>query len=309
VVDRGTVNADRAARYRMMVSARKECRRCEGLVNGSAIRDGEFDSDQIGPWTRWLGDLHARILIIGQDWGARRTFERQEGRDVPTGFVNRMVRELLESVGVQVPEVCLTSSPHGVFLTNAVLCFKDGGDQAPVQTEWFQACGGSFLRPQIELINPRVVVCLGERAYAAVLSAYQLPAYASFLAAVEGPGVQLPGGPIAFAVYHPSQRSMNMNRNREAQFKDWRRIAAVLERPESSADGPAALCECGCGERAENGGFRMGHDQNLRIALEARVGGILALRAVVHAVEAYASGRSDLEELGRVVRSTFWGRD
>ena len=98
-----------------------------------------------------------------------------------------------------------------------------------------------------------------------------------------------------------------MNRNREAQFNDWQRIAAELDRPQSSAEGPAAHCECGCGERAESGGFRMGHDQKLRIALEARVGGILCLRDVIHSVEAYASGQSDLEELGRVVRSTFWG--
>jgi hypothetical protein len=79
-------------------------------------------------------------------------------------------------------------------------------------------------------------------------------------------------------------------------------------------DGPqskvsAGLCECGCGEEAQSGGFRTGHDQKLRIDLEARVGGILALRELIQAIEAYASGRSDLEELGRAVRGTYWEKE
>jgi len=218
-----------------------------------------------------------------------------------------MLRELLDSIGVQVPDVCVTSEPHGVFLTNAVLCFKDGGDQASVRPGWFEVCGRQFLRPQIELISPRVVVCLGQGAYEAVMSAYELQPYSTFRDAVDGPGVPLPGGPIAFAVYHCSQASLNMNRDREAQLKDWQRIEAVLHRSPSSVT-PATLCECGCREPAQKGGFRMGHDQRLRVALEARVGGILALRDVIQAVEAYASGGSNLEELGRVVRSTFWAK-
>lgn len=244
---------DRATRYDTMVKERKACRLCEcegrkagrlceceglckGLVNASVLRDGEFDSDQIGPWTRWLGDLHARILVVGQDWGGRGSFERLEGRDVATGFADRMLRELLRSVGIQVPDVCVTSDPHGVFLTNAVLCFKDGGDQAPVRSACFKACGPQFLRPQIELINPKVVVGLGEQAYRAVLSAYALRVPPRWCDAVEGPGVPLDGGPIAFAVYHCSARGQRY-RNWEAQLRDWQRIAAALtDAPEGRHD-------------------------------------------------------------------------
>jgi DNA polymerase len=196
-------------------------------VNAANLRDGEFDSDHIGPWTRWLGDLRARVLVVGQDWGAQRTLANQNGRDVATGYTNRMLRALLASVGIQVPDVCVTSVPYGVFLTNAVLCFKDGGDQAPVRGEWFDTCGSRFLRPQIDLIRPRVVVGLGERAYRTILSAYGRRAPATWRTAVDGPGVPLDGGPIAFAVYHCSKRGQ-MYRNRDAQLKDWQRIAAAL---------------------------------------------------------------------------------
>ena len=214
-----------------MVSARKACRQCEGLVNASALQGGAFDSAEIGPWTRWLGDLQARLMIVGQDWGDQRAFETQKGLDTARSATNVILRELLASIGVQVPEVGVGSGPAGVFLTNAVLCFKDHGCQGPVRPEWFEACGSRFLRPQIEIVNPRVVVCLGERAYRAVLAAYELPMYRRWRAEVEGPGLTLPGGPRAVPVYHCGRRILNTDRKRDEQFRDWQRIAAVLTRP------------------------------------------------------------------------------
>jgi hypothetical protein len=70
-----------------------------------------------------------------------------------------------------------------------------------------------------------------------------------------------------------------------------------------------SLCECGCGEASPGGVFRPGHDQKLRVVLESRVGGLLALRSLVDAVESYALGRSTGEELTREVRALFGGRD
>lgn len=218
---------DRATRYQKLVLDRKACRQCAGLVNGSMLRAGDFDSAEIGPWTRWLGDLGARVLVVGQDWGDQRAFEKLEGVNDPSA-TNRMLRKLLASVGVQVPDIGMAAGPSGVFLTNAVLCFKDQGCQGPVRPEWFRECGTRFLRPQIELIEPRVVICVGERAFAAVLSAYGLPAYTSWRTAVEGPGVLLARGPVAFAVYHCGRRILNTHRNEKAQLKDWRRVAAAL---------------------------------------------------------------------------------
>lgn len=224
----GPMVGDRTATYRRMVTARRICRECAGLTNGSVIGAGKFDSAEIGPWTRWLGDLSARVLVVGQDWGDQRAFTKQEGRNDPSA-TNTMLRSLLASVGVPVPDVDQSGRSSGVFLTNAVLCFKDNGCQGPVRAEWFQNCGPRFLRPQIELINPRVIICLGERAYTAMLSAYRLPKHNKWRAVVEGPGVHLAGGPIAFGVYHCGRRILNTHRDEAAQFRDWQRIARALQ--------------------------------------------------------------------------------
>ena len=53
-----------------------------------------------------------------------------------------------------------------------MLCLKEGGLQGSVERQWFENCGSHFLRRQIEIIAPRVVVALGQMAYEAVLRTY-----------------------------------------------------------------------------------------------------------------------------------------
>lgn len=64
-------------------------------------------------------------------------------------------------------------------------------------------------------------------------------------------------------------------------------------------------CECGCGDDAKSGLFRPGHDQRLRADLERRVGGLLPLRALVEAAEAFSRRELATEAFERRVRAIF----
>jgi hypothetical protein len=64
-------------------------------------------------------------------------------------------------------------------------------------------------------------------------------------------------------------------------------------------------CACGCGEQTKGGKFMPGHEQKLRKALEAKVGGAALLARLVQAAELYAHGKMGLEDLGRLVRLIF----
>jgi|SRR6516162_7134389 len=57
-------------RYEELVAQRKACRACAscGLINPSVHLKGAYDADEIGPFTRWCGDLDAELMVIGQDW-------------------------------------------------------------------------------------------------------------------------------------------------------------------------------------------------------------------------------------------------
>ena len=45
------------------------CARCVGLINPTRCASGVYDSEEIGPWARWQGDLDVELMVVGQDWG------------------------------------------------------------------------------------------------------------------------------------------------------------------------------------------------------------------------------------------------
>ena len=63
-------------------------------------------------------------------------------------------------------------------------------------------------------------------------------------------------------------------------------------------------CECGCGQESARE-FLPGHDQKLRVALEAKAGGLLSLRSLLSEAEAYANGASSEAQFLHQVRATF----
>ena len=178
---------DKTATYQKLVARRKACRACEslGLTNPSACAGGQFDTHHIGPWTTWYGNLDADIIIIGQDWGGQDYFLKNHGADTDDNPTNSNLQTLLASVGYPIalqhqPQVSIK-----LFFTNAVLCLKSGGLTGPVKAACFRECGSEFLKPQIELVQPKVVVTLGFGAYKAVMRVYGLRPLPSMREAVK----------------------------------------------------------------------------------------------------------------------------
>jgi len=225
---RGTMS--KQDRYPELVQSRKACRACEELVNPSVCEGGAFDSDHLGPWSRWQGNLDAKLLVVGQDWGGTEYFIRHRGFDTPRNPTNRHLRQLLESIGIAVPPPSDTETVGEIFLTNAILCLKRGGLGAPVRTEWFKNCGKRYLQPLIDLIAPQVVITLGRRALDSVLSLYGMPKPKRLRDAVESrDGVELPGGTLLLPMYHCGQMVWITHRRPNQQLKDWARVRDMLD--------------------------------------------------------------------------------
>src|ERR1035441_2430857 len=71
----------RTESYAALVRGRQACHACRGLINPSECEGGIHDSDQIGPWSLWQGNLSADLLVVGQDWGDTRYFAKNKGRE------------------------------------------------------------------------------------------------------------------------------------------------------------------------------------------------------------------------------------
>ena len=217
------------AAYAELVAQRKACTRCvaSGLTNPCAA-PGDYDSEQVGPWSTWNGSLDADVMVVGQEWGDVASFVRQKGRDNPSA-TNTTLKGLLSGVDVEVADAPIFSPVGRVFLTNAVLCLKQGGAQAPVSKEWFKNCQG-FLRRQIELVRPRVVVTLGEQAYLSIRREFAFGRISFRRAVREYEFLKLLDGVFLVPMYHCGNRILNTHRPLEEQRTDWERVKRLLAR-------------------------------------------------------------------------------
>ena len=157
--------------YNNLVKSRESCASCKGLSNPSRLENGSFDSDEIGPLSRWQGNLDSDFMLILQDWGCVSNFIKYKGTDI-NSVTNKNIKELFQLIGLSLTLPLDKVQKNFHFFTNSILCLKEGNDTDPVDKEWYSNCGKRFLRPLIEIVNPKVVICLGECAYKAVMRSY-----------------------------------------------------------------------------------------------------------------------------------------
>lgn len=213
--------------YINLVCQRKDCRSCSGLINPADHENGNYDSSEIGPWTLWQGNLSANVMIVGQDWGDKAYFTKWKGADQPSGNpTNANLQKLLQQFtidldGPQEPQ------EQKIFLTNLILCLKDGGLQAPIEDEWLTNCSEKFFRKLVELVNPRIVMSLGKKVSEAILHLYGIPHRKTWTLSqlMQNGPFNLFGSTYLFPVYHCGASGVNRNRALEDQITDWKKVA------------------------------------------------------------------------------------
>jgi DNA polymerase len=167
-------------------------------------------------------------MVVGQDWGDVAYFETHRGWEKAGNPTNNTLVRLLGSIGLEVPAPGpVPPAVPTVFFTNAVLCLKTGGLQGSVRSRWFSNCR-PYLRRQIEIVRPSIVVGLGRLAFDSILAAFGLSPPVFRAAVGDRAGTPLPGGSRVFAVYHCGSRVRNTHRPLDAQLEDWRRIGEAL---------------------------------------------------------------------------------
>jgi len=164
---------------------------------------------------RGCGPLAAPVMVIGEAPGRLGADSSQlpfHGDRAGHNF-----EELIRLVGLTRAEL---------FITNAVLCNpKDehGNNSTPVGRE-VAACS-SFLKRQIDLINPSFVVTLGAVALKSLVS---IEAHSISLR--DGVRTAIPWyGRLLFPLYHPGQRAM-IHRSFANQSADYQFLAETVKR-------------------------------------------------------------------------------
>jgi len=255
-------------RFAELINAVADCRLCceEGhgisseklLHNFIAERpDGPRYGSVPNLWTDWANRLHAKIMMVGQDWGAeggeigttslRRRFEDTvaEGGDSeeiwrqmrkPLGLdASRTVRFFTESAKREGLPTIPTNFMDDLYLTNSVLCVRrgrefSGYDNFDIRRSILNC--RKFLERQIEIVQPAVVVTLGSWPLWA-LNQIGSESLGKKLATVQAkpPGyIMTTIGQTVVSIiplYHHAARPVN--RSEEQQIEDYRYIWRALK--------------------------------------------------------------------------------
>lgn len=250
-----SVDVEKEARYQALVEkARLSYASYDGPPDGKNPRLSWCDACQeINLWTYWQGrgNLNAPILLVGQDWGCLRTKDGEacirkiqlapDGpipnymteNDNPTD--KNLVRLFQEALSISIER-----PNSNVFFTNFVLGYRNEGTSGGFKPDWVRH-DQSFFRELAEIIEPKVILCLGRNTFEGVLTAFsrqvQIGAFNHFIESDQNPvPAMLNSGKTAyiFALAHCGvMGTLNRNQGKDTglntQIQDWKRIRPYLE--------------------------------------------------------------------------------
>jgi hypothetical protein len=215
--------------YGALVAARKVCRICVERNPGKirSCAEFEFDPDVVSHWEAWLGHKRPKLLAVGQDFGNVGYFVRNRGRDDPANKTNDNLRKLLTEAGFNVTEPREFDGNTPVFLTNSILCIKEGAMDGSIRSSWVDACADQHLRPLVHYLRPPVIVGMGSCGWRAVRRVFGLENAPARISHAAGATWSAADGTRLFAVGHPGPQGLT-NRPWPRQLADWRRIGDVV---------------------------------------------------------------------------------
>jgi uracil-DNA glycosylase len=222
-------SAPGADQYAALVAARKACRICVERNPGKirSCAEFDFDPDVVSHWEAWLGHKRPKLLAVAQDFGNVGYFVRNRGRDDPANQTNANLRKLLREAGFDVTDPRELDGGTPVFLTNSILCIKEGPMDGAIRSSWVDACADQHLRPLVRYLKPLVVVGMGSCGWRAVRQVFTLEKAPERISSAAGSSWISLDETRVFAVGHPGPQGLT-NRPWAQQVADWRRIGEAV---------------------------------------------------------------------------------
>lgn len=221
-------------------------------------------------YTDWASRLDSKIVVVLQDWGScksaldlRRYYENRidstttredawldtiQHRPAPSTTHKNLIHFLMRSAEIE--GVCLPDDfLDRIFFTNAILCFRHGnssGDGISLSASIANCCfKQKFLRDQLRIVQPAVVVALGERALKALAINSGMDCFIRDVRGTSPHGYRehkyFELSIRVVPAFHPAARSVN--RTAGEQIEDyrfiWRALSHVHQVPTSNL---ASLC-------------------------------------------------------------------
>jgi len=198
------------------------------LTNPSQTK---FDVNEIEPWAQWQNNLNAKILLVGQEFSDLDTYIKTEGKvefahDKYAYPSNKNLNEFFKLLGYDIGHPSKPNLTNPIFFTNAVMGLKTPPMSANFKSSWLTESRDLFLKPLIDIINPRIIITVGAMATKSVARIYNVKV-SSHANMVDNSPINDVGDTKVFPVYHTGGLGLR-NRRKELQITDWRKILKWL---------------------------------------------------------------------------------
>lgn len=196
--------------------------RWPGYTSIADYHDGIYECDFVSPFTKTAGNSDACVFVLLQDWSSDE--ELSSGLDDvtvslgydPTQPTSRNLTRLLK--------VTFGIALANVYGTNLFPLVKPGGVNSRIPQPDLIRAAREFALPQIAIVSPRLVVCLGLVTFEALRQALGLPRVGRMAVAIDSPFTL--GGSRVWCQAHTGAFDQ-MNRNKgdpDRVARDWMKM-------------------------------------------------------------------------------------
>jgi hypothetical protein len=182
------------------------------------FHDGAYECDFVSPYTKSAGNVDADIFVLLQDWSSDEALRDLDSDCVRYGLrralpTNKRLVELLRShFGVELKDI---------YATNLFPFIKRGGISNSIPMNDLVRAAQEFAFPQIQIVRPKLVVCLGLNTFNAIRAVYRHSPARRMDEAIASPFTF--DESRVWCQAHTGARGQN-NRGRERVAEDWRRM-------------------------------------------------------------------------------------
>lgn len=206
-----------------LLALRRKADRLPGYDCLSDFHEGAYDAhDYVSPWTISAHDVDARLMVLLQDWSSSESLSAEldsaavQLGHTPTLQTNVALKSLVgRHFGLRMDQT---------YVSNLFVFIKRGRISARIPLRDAVYCAKTYAIPQIEIVRPRVVLCVGLLTFNALRIALGHPRVSSR----EAPRNDISLGPTRmFGVPHTGAWGTRNAGGIEAVNEVWHAIAAA----------------------------------------------------------------------------------
>lgn len=186
------------------------------------ICDGLYECEYPSPWTKSGHNVDAAVMVVGQDWSSVDALSEPNEQVAQFGFdptfpTNKNLDGLLARHFGLTRAQC--------YLTNLFVFIKHGDASSSIRMKDLVFSAQQFTMPEIEIIRPSLVICLGLTTFKALRRAAGFKGTLNMAQSIQSP-FRLAASKV-HCVAHTGALGMN-NRGRDQVELDWQALSGTV---------------------------------------------------------------------------------